>query len=208
MYLNWAQVTIFGSRNVKFNNNIKGGAYQGQLTFVGEQQLFDLGQRLKKRYVDELKFLSKHYDPNEISVRSTNVKRCINSAKSLLAGLYLNSISEENNGNSLQPNDIKINRQNFNFFYINLVPFDIKVGPLDDEYLFPNMHNCPNLKNFSVKLSSILSNKTEHWKYLDFLENKFGYKRSFISFMDDIHARMVLKKIWQYCLFEKNIFYF
>ena len=76
----------------------KGGAYHGQLTYIGEQQLFDLGCRLRKRYINELNFLSQNYDPNEISVRSTNVKRCINSAKCLLAGLYLNSMHIDNNG--------------------------------------------------------------------------------------------------------------
>ena len=80
---------------------LKGGAYHGQLTFVGEQQLFDLGCRLRERYVNELKFLSQNYDPNEISVRRTNVKRCINSAKCLLAGLYLNSMHIDNNGKAI-----------------------------------------------------------------------------------------------------------
>jgi hypothetical protein len=80
---------------------------------VGEKQLFDLGCRLRRRYIDEFKFLSQNYDPNEISVRSTNVKRCIRSATCLLAGLYLNSMHIDNNGLII----IEI----FNFFKIHLI---------------------------------------------------------------------------------------
>ena len=65
---------------------------------MGEKQLFDLGCRLRKKYVDELKFLSPTYNPTEISTRSSNIKRCILSAKSLLAGLYLGSINASNKG--------------------------------------------------------------------------------------------------------------
>lgn len=48
------------------NRIMKGGIGRGQLTYVGEKQMFDLGQKLKKRYIDELKFLPKTYDPNQV----------------------------------------------------------------------------------------------------------------------------------------------
>ncbi len=38
----------------------------GQLTNIGEQQCFELGRRIRKKYVENLNFLSKEYDPNEI----------------------------------------------------------------------------------------------------------------------------------------------
>ncbi len=70
-------------------------------------------------------------------------------------------------------------------------PFQIKVSPLETEYLFPNSHNCPNLKSFLIKLHTTLSKNCDHTKDLDFLEKNLSYKRSFISFFDDIQARQV-----------------
>jgi lysophosphatidic acid phosphatase type 6 len=49
---------------LNFENKLKGGAGRGQLTTVGEKQLFELGRRVQKRYVEELKFLSPDYDPS------------------------------------------------------------------------------------------------------------------------------------------------
>ena len=37
----------------------------GQLTKVGEAQMFSLGRRVRKKYIEEMKFLSEIYDPNE-----------------------------------------------------------------------------------------------------------------------------------------------
>jgi hypothetical protein len=85
----------------------------------------------------------------------------------LLAGLYLNSKHTDDN-----------------------IPFQIKVGPLDNEYLFPNNYNCPTLSNFDTRLQHILHKDTDHSKDLDLLEYKYNYKRSFISFIDDMHSRI------------------
>lgn len=43
-----------------------GGAGQGQLTRVGEKQGFELGRRIKKKYVDKLRFLAPDYNENDI----------------------------------------------------------------------------------------------------------------------------------------------
>ena len=54
-----------------FNNKnqlcffLKGGIGRGQLTVVGEEQMFNLGRRVKQKYVDELKFISDEYNPHE-----------------------------------------------------------------------------------------------------------------------------------------------
>jgi hypothetical protein len=42
-----------------------------------------------------------------------------------------------------------------------------------------------------IKLHTKLSKNCDHSKDLDFLEENLGYKRSFISFYDDIQARQV-----------------
>lgn len=59
----------------------------GQLTAIGQRAHYDLGKRLRDRYV-ETGFLSSSYSAREIYVRSTDVDRTLMSAHSQLAGLF------------------------------------------------------------------------------------------------------------------------
>ncbi len=45
---------------------LNGGAPIGQLTRVGEEQMFKLGRRIRQKYIQDLKFISSRYDPKEI----------------------------------------------------------------------------------------------------------------------------------------------
>ena len=67
----------------------------------GKERQFQLGQYNRKRYAH---FLSENYNPDEILVKSTDIKRTIESAQYHLAGLYpsdqqqtipINQLSEE-----------------------------------------------------------------------------------------------------------------
>uniref|UniRef100_A0A8C5GH54 Acid phosphatase 6, lysophosphatidic n=1 Tax=Gouania willdenowi TaxID=441366 RepID=A0A8C5GH54_GOUWI len=69
-------------------NILTGGTYPGQLTTVGMQQLYELGQRLRRKYIVDGAFLSSTFCPAEVYVRSTNIVRTIESAKCLVAGLF------------------------------------------------------------------------------------------------------------------------
>ncbi len=60
----------------------------GRLTNVGKHQLYLLGRQLADTYVKEYKLLSMKYNPKQIVVRSSGINRTIESAQSLLAGLY------------------------------------------------------------------------------------------------------------------------
>lgn len=57
----------------------------GQLSQIGMQQHFELGQFLRKRYSG---FLTETYDRHQILVRSTDYDRTLMSAEANLAGLY------------------------------------------------------------------------------------------------------------------------
>ncbi len=90
------KLSVKDQRNIDMK--LKGGAGRGQLTKKGEKQGFELGLRAKQRYINDLKFLSSEYTPNEIYIRSSHYRRTILTAKSFLAGLYNKSRTHIQNG--------------------------------------------------------------------------------------------------------------
>ncbi|XP_034741371.1 lysophosphatidic acid phosphatase type 6 [Etheostoma cragini] len=100
-------------------NQLNGGTFPGQLTTVGMQQLYELGRRLRKRYIEEIPFLSPTFSSPEVYVRSTNIARTIESAKCLVAGLFEQKQKE-------------------------IVP--ILTTEAESEILYPNHHGCKLLK--------------------------------------------------------------
>ena len=66
---------------------LKNGSKRGSLTVLGLQQATDLGSKLRKRYVEDLLFLSK-YDSNDVYLRSTHTPRTVQSLGGVLVGLF------------------------------------------------------------------------------------------------------------------------
>lgn len=100
-------------------NILTGGTFPGQLTTVGMQQLYELGKRLRMRYIEDNAFLGATFSPAEVYVRSTNIVRTIESAKCLIAGLFHQKQTET-------------------------VPIVTTTG--ESEILYPNYHGCQLLK--------------------------------------------------------------
>lgn len=60
----------------------------GQLTAKGMRQTYELGTKLRKKYIEETKLLSEFYQAHSLYVRSTDLDRTLMSAQSVLFGLY------------------------------------------------------------------------------------------------------------------------
>lgn len=60
----------------------------GQLTATGMQQEYQLGEQLRKKYVEKYRLLPPQYAPDVLYVRSTDIDRTLMSAQALLMGLY------------------------------------------------------------------------------------------------------------------------
>ncbi|KAG9271024.1 lysophosphatidic acid phosphatase type 6 [Astyanax mexicanus] len=101
------------------SKKLSGGTYPGQLTTVGMQQLYDLGVRLRKRYIQDVAFLTPAFSNKEVYIRSTNIIRTIESAKCLVAGLY-----------QQKQTDV----------------VSILTEEAEREILYPNYHGCKQLK--------------------------------------------------------------
>ncbi|XP_063070027.1 lysophosphatidic acid phosphatase type 6 [Engraulis encrasicolus] len=101
---------------------LSGGTYPGQLTTIGMQQLYDLGTRLRARYIQDVPFLTPSFTPAEVYIRSTNIVRTIESAKCLVAGLF----QQKQTGT---------------------VP--ILTSQAETEILYPNYHGCKLLRLLS-----------------------------------------------------------
>jgi len=59
-----------------------------QLTSVGMREMYERGQQLRRKYVDELGLISPSYRSNEIYVRASSTDRALQTAQMLVLGLY------------------------------------------------------------------------------------------------------------------------
>ena len=71
----------------KHKDKMYGFEKHGELTSKGAEQMYQLGCQLKKRYITDLEFLPCLFT-DAVTVRSTSVKRAVESARCTLAGLF------------------------------------------------------------------------------------------------------------------------
>ncbi|KAK6485623.1 lysophosphatidic acid phosphatase type 6 [Huso huso] len=147
-------------------HTLTGGTFPGQLTTLGKQQLYDLGARIRKTYIEEFNFLSPIFRSSEVYVRSTNIVRTIESATCLLAGLFQQK----------QEGAVKI-----------------QTSEAETEILYPNYHGCKLLKLLSRHRwteSALLPDIAEDLKRIQSLLGIVGHKHvDFIQLRDDLVAR-------------------
>merc|ERR1712000_344846 len=113
----------------------------GQLTDVGAETTFKLGQKLRQYYVDEMNFLPKQYDPKEIVNQSTHIPRAQQSARYVMNGLYPSEFRDKT--------------------YV--VPLFTRSSA--HEILYPNWSRCARLKQLSLLLRSPESLKEQQQQF-------------------------------------------
>ncbi|CAI4232821.1 unnamed protein product [Auanema sp. JU1783] len=107
-----------------------GGGGWGQLSPTGMRQHFNLGTRLKNRYVSS-GYLSPFYNSKEIYVRSTDVNRTVISAMSNLIGMYSN-----------QQNRVGIDYPDVQGWPANYVPIAVHTVDDDSDYILNADATC------------------------------------------------------------------
>mmetsp|Transcript_10097 Transcript_10097/g.30842 ORF Transcript_10097/g.30842 Transcript_10097/m.30842 type:complete len:439 (+) Transcript_10097:155-1471(+) len=113
---------------------------RGQLTPVGARAHYELGRKLRDKYVDT-GFLESTYNQSQVYVRSTDVDRTLMSAMSQMAGLYPHGtgstydVREGFGEDAFDPDDVGLP------FRWQLVPVHTKVVAADIE-LAPGV-SCP-----------------------------------------------------------------
>ncbi|OWF36130.1 lysophosphatidic acid phosphatase type 6-like isoform X2 [Mizuhopecten yessoensis] len=148
-----------------------GGSVAGQLTTLGQQQCFMLGQKLKQDYIEGANLITEDYDPNTVFGRSTNIKRTIESLRCVMAGMF--GVS------NLQ----------------KIAPVKVYISDQQSEVLFPNLHNCHVLTQNNHSVLFHMGDKPEYQPERLKLEKAFGVNfkdhvgLNFVGMRDDLVAR-------------------
>ncbi|XP_071115925.1 lysophosphatidic acid phosphatase type 6-like [Haliotis cracherodii] len=104
---------------------LRGGCVSGSLTTCGQQQMFELGQKLRAEYVSQGALLDTSFNQDQVYARSTNINRTIASARCVLAGIF--GADELNKSGTAS----------------------ISISPLDNEVLLPNPHICAVVRDIN-----------------------------------------------------------
>jgi hypothetical protein len=179
---------FIGEHNIQKLN--EGLAYSGQLTSIGEKQIYELGKKIHEDLIIKENFLPKIYDPSLVYTRSTYIDRTIDSARCFLAGLFSNENGKIETNNS----------------------FEIEIHSWINEILYPNPRIYPLLeKRLKPKVLYELLHDEHVLKKArkDFLDkiNLSEYEHGVIELYDDIKSREGIKKQNNNFIYFNNLFY-
>ena len=166
----------------------------GELTNSGERQHFLQGTRLRRKYIEDLKFLPETFDPRYFYVRSTDYNRTIMSAHSQLLGLYPLGTgpvfeSEAQRTAALPPFEVTSEASWFissdDVLYEKFSPFPVHVFKGSNDFLLKGYDPklCPIVAELKAKSLALGHEQTkdELSPLYDEMSVKFGIQRETIT---------------------------
>lgn len=176
-----------GNRGPTFKNNNKKNIdmygvewdNSGELTPIGLRKQYLLGRHNKMKYNN---FLSEQYDPNEIEIYSSPLRRTIMSAQAQLHGMYSEygqKIPENLKSYAYPEIDVneemkkEITKLDSNDYYLNnqIIPIQ-EVDLLEFNTILLDESICPNMKNIRKNMR----NSEEFNNRISWLNQTYGQK--------------------------------
>ena len=132
-----------------------------QLTSIGRQDMYERGQQLRKKYVEELGLISPTYRGSEIYVRASNADRSLQTAQLLVLGLYPPVLATQNKAMTPAPSIV----QGFTAVPIHSVALE------NDKVLRPwtGKANCQKYRSFVKSFPKTRLYKSVAKKHVSFL---------------------------------------
>jgi lysosomal acid phosphatase len=136
------------------NSNYEWKEGLGQLTAEGMRQEFELGQSMRRYYVEQTHLLPPNYRTGIMYVRSTDVERTLMSAESFLMGLYPEGTGPQALPHAYQPIPVHtapINADDIIYHVVN----PVELNKLKQKYVF----STPEWKQKEAELKPYF----KHW---------------------------------------------
>lgn len=172
---------------------------ESELSAVGRRMHFLLGTKIRKKYIEEHKFLSPNFKNGEILVMSTDVNRTLESVYSHLQGVYppgtgpVLDPTQIKNSHIKNPTYQKLIEEEEKLLGNNSLPNQMQLIPVHAFYLkdhtfqLHDRNNCPGLKeNYTRQLE-----RKEIRDFIEKLKEKYGKvlkeiaKNESADFLDD-----------------------
>jgi len=116
---------------------LKGGCLTGQLTTVGQQDAYELGEWIGKTYIQQHQLVSPTFNQDELYIRSSNIARTMLSLKCVLSGMF---------GQESMKQD----------------PPSVTTRCVRSEYLYPNWGACNTLSEWKRFMMAEFTNIFPH----------------------------------------------
>lgn len=148
----------------------------GELTNIGKEQHFELGQYIRQRYAG---FLNTSYNHEEILINSTTVDRALMSAYCNLAGLY-------------PPEGVQVWNEN-----IPWQPIPVHTRPEAIDYIVDTFTYCPKydlLHDAVAQSPPVQELNAENADLFAFVTNQTGYPVTDIYSMSDVYDTLLCDK--------------
>ena len=172
----------------------------GELTSIGMRQHYLLGKSVRNKYTN---FIGNTFNPNEISIISTNVNRTLISAYSNLLGMFYNDekINKKGSINNKNYSNIINNKKFESESYYNNYPIHIYADK-DLRYQLYRTEICPGFEQFIKKIKESEGMKKIYKDTFEETNSKFGkYLDKYIDqkIIDDLNYYKYFSAIKTIC---------